>query len=292
MDIAIPHTKPEHEPDRFGFSLFMAIAVHALLIFGLGFKLHQEQQAAPTLEITLAQHPTEAEPEEADFLAQHNQQGSGNESDQNEITTNRQSEMSDAQIKTTGSPLQQAQEQLAASEAPALSTTSKNTHSTTTEQPTPRETEQQIAPPLPQATSLEIASLKAKLDQQQQEYSKLPRVLRITSASTKAADHAAYLRYWIDRIEIVGNNNYPEEARQKSLYGDLRLAVTILPNGSVDSVEILLSSGQRVLDQAAIRTVRLASPFAPFPTEIKQWDKLEIIRTWRFVPGNQLNTVN
>jgi len=117
-------------------------------------------------------------------------------------------------------------------------------------------------------------------------------VLRITSASTKAADHAAYLRYWIDRIEMVGNNNYPEEARQKSLYGDLRFAVTLLPNGTVDSVQVLLSSGQRVLDQAAIRTVRLASPFAPFPPEIKQWDKLEIIRTWRFVPSNHLNTIN
>ena len=292
MSIAIPYTKPEHEPDRFGFSLFMAIAVHALLIFGLGFKLHQEQQAAPTLEITLAQHVTEAEPEEADFLAQHNQQGSGNESDQNEITTDRQTEISDTQLKATGSPLQQAQEQLLVNETPALSTLSKSTQTTTTDKPKPRETEQRIAPPLPQTTSLEIASLKAKLDQQQQEYSKLPRVLRITSASTKAADHAAYLRYWIDRIEIVGNNNYPEEARQKALYGDLRLAVTVLPNGSVDSVEILLSSGQRVLDQAAIRTVRLASPFAPFPPEIKQWDKLEVIRTWRFVPGNQLNTVN
>lgn len=292
MSIAIPHTKPEHEPDRFGFSLFMAIAVHALLIFGLGFKLHQEQQAAPTLEITLAQHPTEAEPEEADFLAQHNQEGSGNESDINEITTDRQAEIFDTQLKTTGSPLQQAQEQLITSETPALSTTSESTSNTTTDRPLPRETEQHVSAPLPQTTSLEIASLKAKLGQQQQEYSKLPRVLRITSASTKAADHAAYLRYWIDRIEIVGNNNYPEEARQKSLYGDLRLAVTILPNGSVDSVEILLSSGQRVLDQAAIRTVRLASPFAPFPSEIKQWDKLEVIRTWRFVPGNQLNTVN
>ena len=292
MSIAIPYTKPEHEPDRFGFSLFMAIAIHALLIFGLGFKLHQEQQAAPTLEITLAQRPTETEPEEADFIAQHNQGGSGNESDKNEITTDRQSDIFDAQLKTTGSPIQQAQEQLITSESPALSTISESLNNTTTDKPIPRETEQNIATPLPQANSLEIASLKAKLDQQQQEYSKLPRVLRITSASAKAADHAAYLRYWIDRIEIVGNNNYPEEARQKSLFGDLRLAVTILPNGAVDSVEILLSSGQRVLDQAAIRTVRLASPFAPFPAEIKQWDKLEVIRTWRFVPGNQLNTIN
>ena len=291
MSIAIPQTRPEHEPDRFGFSLFLAIAVHALLIFGLGFKLHQDKQAAPTLEITLAQHQTDSEPENADFLAQQNQQGSGNKSDRNEITTDQQADIQDDHLKKTGAPLEQAQEQSVISKTPAISTIADSLQKTA-DKLTPQEVEQSIKTPLPQAASLEIASLKAKLDQQQQEYSKLPRVLRITSASTKAADHAAYLRYWIDRIEMVGNDNYPEEARQKSLYGDLRLAVTILPNGSVDSVEVLLSSGQRVLDQAAIRTVRLASPFAPFPSEIKQWDKLEIIRTWRFVPGNQLNTVN
>jgi len=291
MSIAIPQTRPEHEPDRFGFSMFLAIALHALLIFGLGFKLHQDKQAAPTLEITLARHQTDSEPENADFLAQSNQQGSGNISDRNEITTDRQADIQDANLKKTGAPLQQVQEQSVVSKTPAVSTIADSLQSTA-DKLAPKEMEQPVITPLPQAASLEMASLKAKLDQQQQEYSKLPRVLRITSASTKAADHAAYLRYWIDRIEMVGNNNYPEEARQKSLYGDLRLAVTLLPNGTVDSVELLLSSGQRVLDQAAIRTVRLASPFAPFPPEIKQWDKLEIIRTWRFVPGNHLNTIN
>ena len=291
MGIAIPQTRPEHETDRFGFSLFLAVAVHALLIFGLGFKLHQEQQAAPTLEVTLSQHSINTEPDDAEFLAQHNQQGSGNDSDDTKITSNRQSEINDQQLKETGVPLQQRLEQPLAGDTPALSTVSE-TLSNTTSEPQPRETEPSITPPLPSNTALEIASLKAKLDQQQQQYSKLPKVLRITSASTKAADHAAYLSYWIDRIETVGNNNYPEEARQKSMYGDLRLAVTLLPDGTVDSVEILLSSGQRVLDQAAIRTVRLASPFAPFPEKIRQWDKLEIIRTWRFIPGNHMSTVN
>ena len=255
-------------------------------------KLHQQQQAAPTLEVTLAQHRSEKEPEEAEFLAQHNQQGSGNQSDKQALTTDQLSEINANQLKKTGIPLQQQfTHQPIVGDTPTLSTTSDSLSSTTNE-PKPEDAEQNALVPLPQATSLEIASLKAKLDQKQQEYSKLARVLRLTSASTKSADHAAYLRYWIDRIEMVGNNNYPEEARQKSMYGDLRLAVTVLPNGAVDNVEILLSSGQRVLDQAAIRTVRLASPFAPFPTEIKQWDKLEIIRTWRFVPGNQLNTIN
>ena len=66
--------------------------------------------------------------------------------------------------------------------------------------------------------------------------------------------------------------------------------MTLLPDGTVEKIEILLSSGQRVLDLAAVRTVRMASPFTPFPPEMKQWDKLEIIRTWQFEPGHRLNT--
>lgn len=291
MNIAIPQTKSEHEADRFGFSLFIAVAIHALLIFGLGFKLHQQQQAAPTLEITLAQHRSKDEPDKADFLAQHNQHGSGNNSEKQAVTTDQQAEINDRQLKTIGAPMQPTSYQPIEGDAPALSTTA-NSHFSTTKETERQEKQQPVTTPLTPATSLEIASLKAKLDQKQQEYSKLPKVLRITSASTKAADHAAYLQYWIDRIENVGNSNYPEEARRKSMYGDLRLAVTLLPDGTVESVEILLSSGQRVLDQAAIRTVRLASPFAPFPKQIKQYDKLEIIRTWRFVPGNHMSTAN
>lgn len=291
MNIAIPQTKSEHEADRFGFSLFIAVAIHALLIFGLGFKLHQQQQAAPTLEITLAQHRSKDEPDKADFLAQHNQHGSGNNSEKQALTTDQQAEINDRQLKTIGAPMQPASFQPIEGDTPALSTTA-NSHFSTTKETERQEKQQPVTTPLTPATSLEIASLKAKLDQKQQEYSKLPKVLRITSASTKAADHAAYLQYWIDRIENVGNSNYPEEARRKSMYGDLRLAVTLLPDGTVESVEILLSSGQRVLDQAAIRTVRLASPFAPFPQQIKKYDKLEIIRTWRFVPGNYMSTAN
>ncbi len=289
--ITIPETRPQHEPDRFGFSLFLAIAIHVLVIFGLGFKMYQQQQSTPTLEVTLAQHRSENSPEDADFLAQHNQQGSGDQSESRELTTDRPPEISDAQLKKIGAPQQQTQQQTTQGDTPTLSATSDSL-SSTTDHPSPNETLNRIATPLPLAASLEFASLKAKLDQKQQEYSKLPRVLRITSASTKSAEHASYLRYWIDRIEMVGNNNYPEEARRKAMYGDLRLAVMLLPNGAVEGVEILLSSGQRVLDQAAVRTVRLASPFAPFPAEMKQWDKLEIIRTWRFVPGNRMNTEN
>ncbi|MEP3350826.1 MAG: energy transducer TonB, partial [Marinomonas sp.] len=87
------------------------------------------------------------------------------------------------------------------------------------------------------------------------------------------------------------NIHYPEEAKRNHLYGELRLAVSLLPNGYIDDIEILHSSGKRVLDDAAMRIVRLAEPFQAFPSELKkEVDQLEIIRTWRFVPGNQLRS--
>jgi protein TonB len=63
----------------------------------------------------------------------------------------------------------------------------------------------------------------------------------------------------------------------------LRLLVALNPDGQVVDIEILASSGHRILDDAAIRIVQLASPFQSFPVEMrKSVDRLEIIRTWKF----------
>ena len=133
------------------------------------------------------------------------------------------------------------------------------------------------------ARSLEIASLEAQLELQRQAFAKRPRVKWMTSASTLSHNDAAYLSNWRRRIEAVGNLNYPVQARQQRLYGSLRLLVAIMPDGSVKEIQILSSSGSPLLDNAAKRIVELASPFQPFPEEMRQTtDILEIIRTWKF----------
>ena len=67
--------------------------------------------------------------------------------------------------------------------------------------------------------------------------------------------------------------------------------VAILPDGSLKEVKLLESSGEPVLDEAAIRIVRLASPFAPFPDDLRQsTDVLEIIRTWQFRRNSSLRS--
>ncbi|HJO11138.1 MAG TPA: energy transducer TonB, partial [Gammaproteobacteria bacterium] len=131
--------------------------------------------------------------------------------------------------------------------------------------------------------SLSIASLRAQLDLQRQAYAKRPRKYTISSASTKKSQDALYLDNWRKRIEAIGNLNYPDAARRQQLYGNLRLLVSILPDGVVEEIRILQSSGHSILDQAALGIVQLAAPFQPFPDELRETvDILEIIRTWRF----------
>lgn len=281
--------QPTNTNDQMGFALFLAVAVHALLIFGLGFSIMQREAPPPTLEVTLAQHSSKKAPEQADFLAQANQLGSGDEAEKSEITTDRSADLP-APITREATPLAPKPAQQRAPEQTALVSTThalaKPAANARTAEHAPGEQAENIA-----ANPLrELASLQARLDQQRQEYSRMPRVRRLTSASTRSAEEANYMRYWVERIEQIGNENYPQEARRQQLYGDLRLAVTLNPDGSVAQVEVLLSSGLRVLDHAAIRIVRLAGPFAPFPAELKDWDKFEIIRTWRFVTGDRLKT--
>lgn len=279
------------DSDRLGFGLFLGVAVHAMLIFGIGFQFQKSPLRAPTLEVTLAQHHNETAPKQADYLAQSNQIGSGASEKKQEMTNDHIPDISASQMHDSQPIAPPIPQQTATQPAATLVTTvsTSRTQASTEVADNPGE----FAPesnPIPQALVREVASLRAKLDIKKAEYSRMPRVLRLTAASTRAADQAAYLRYWVDQVEEAGNRNYPEEARRKQIFGDLRVAVTILPDGSVDGVEILLSSGERVLDQAAVRIIRLASPFAPFPREMRAWDKLEIIRTWHFVSGDRLLT--
>jgi protein TonB len=119
----------------------------------------------------------------------------------------------------------------------------------------------------------------------------MPRRHTISSAATQASRDAAYLDAWRKRIEAVGNKNYPSAASTDGIYGALRLMVAINPDGSVNDIRILRSSGQRVLDEAAVRIVQLSAPFQPFPADMrKDVDVLEIIRTWQFQRGNTFSS--
>ena len=109
------------------------------------------------------------------------------------------------------------------------------------------------------------------------------RVRRIIEERTQTPEDDWYLESWRRKVERIGKLNYPEQARERKLYGSLRLLVAIEPDGSLRDVRVIDSSGHKVLDEAAVRIVRLAAPYAPFPPGMrKQTDVLEIVRTWQF----------
>jgi protein TonB len=286
-------TKPPVDTgDRLSFTFFLAIVLHALLILGVSFKLPERTNTSQTIEITLATHKSLHTQENADFLAQHNQEASGTLDEAKQLTTERQSEFADTQVRDVNPvPQQQAASTQQIKEQQVLTTTVRSTQvaqaKLTPDEQAERSPQEGMAKDQP-LISAEIASLQAKLDKQRQEYAKRPRVRTLTSVSTKESFDAKYLHEWSSKIEQVGNRNYPKEALSRHITGHLRLSVVINPDGTIYEIKVLQSSGQRILDDAARQIVRLSSPFASFPAEIrKQADRLQIIRTWNFeITGN------
>ena len=170
-------------------------------------------------------------------------------------------------------------------EDPALTTRSASAR-LLQEDTTPRERADTqllgISPEVDQLTR-ELASLEAELDEQSRAYSSRDRVKRITSVAARESVDAAYLNDWRLRVEAVGNKYYPEASLRYGIYGSLRLLVVIRYDGTLEDIRVLSSSGHTVLDDAAVKIVRMAAPFSPFPPELRaEADKLEIIRTWQF----------
>jgi len=271
--------------DRFSFAIFMAALVHLLIIFGIGFSLPEKQNSATTLDVTLAQSHEQKAPDEADFLAQSNQLGSGTLQERAQMTTNEQADYSAEEIQHT-----QRLQQMAS----APKTRPQDSHNITSTlsdlEVHSRQLDKLQALELPDGQtksfwerSLAIASLQAKLDNQQQTLSKKPRTRRLTASSTRQSTDALYMNQWLREIEAIGNLNYPSEAKRKNINGSLRLMVALRADGTIHELKVLESSGHKVLDDAAKHIVRQASPFAPFSEEMrKKTDVLEIIRTWQF----------
>jgi protein TonB len=272
--------------DRLTFTVFLAASLHAAIILGVGFAWHVERARSPTIEVTLAQHDDGVAPEKADFLAQSNQLGSGDATEVRETTA---TETADFHDNTFREVIADPQTQIR--EAREIDSVATLTTAAARDRQAPIETPRTEVEPRLTASdqrrlldlSQEIASLEARVDSETNTEARAPRVRRLTSVSARQASDAYYLQSWRRKVETVGNLNYPEAARKEQLYGSLRLMVSITPDGALKEVRILDSSGHKVLDDAAIRIVRLAAPFAPFPEEMRQsTDILEIIRTWQF----------
>ena len=277
------------ETETLGFALIVAVVLHVAVITQLHFDWINApfESRAPDLDVILVDWASEQAPEKADFLAQANQTGGGDS----------------PELERPSAP------------PPAASGGNPEPRPETTTQPQPRD--EPVSPEL-LATQTETADIEQKQDTPVEEKSvpnasqlleqarevaqtapdplafervmpKRPRRKFIT-ANTREHLYASYMRNWVAKVERVGNMNYPEQARRRNLEGSLVLSVDVLADGSIERVQVLRSSGYEMLDEAAVRIVRLAAPYAELPPEVrKETDILVITRTWEFSTRSGMN---
>ena len=265
--------------DRFNFALFLAVSLHALLILGISFSSEQNTVDVTSIDVTLALSRDLEAPEDADFIAATNQQGSGTESELLEMTTSETADFHSNQAQQTVSMPDPVVEETAESQA-IITTSAEQDLAANLDNETPTE---ELLNPVTQYDREqlvdEIASLEARIAQERQALARMPRTKRINSASTRSASEAAYLDMWRQKCERIGAINYPAG----QLEGQVLILVSILSDGSLEEVKVLRSSGHQELDRAALNTVRQAAPFQAFNNTMrKEYDRLEFTRWWQF----------
>ena len=263
----------------------ISLVLHGLLLL-IQFRLPESKPVRDKgLEVVLVNTRHAKAPDKPDVLAQNNVDGGGN-TEQNvrpstplpPQPTRRDGDALIEAKRRTPEPVRDQKQVITRDKAPAKVAAAPKK----VEQPLPK------PEPPPQLSGLDlldsaaaIAHLEGKIDRDLQELAKRPR-RKFLSPSAKEYGFALYEDSWKQKVERVGTLNYPEAARGK-LYGSLLLSVSIRADGSVDKVGVQRSSGHKVLDDAAVRIVKMAAPYAPFPPDIrKDYDIIEITRTWKF----------
>lgn len=289
--VTLPRASKIGDSDRLGFTLFLAFALHLIIILGVGFSQSDanSQEALPSKDIIMANTQSAEAPDEADYLAQSNQRGGGNQLEKarpgapvSAPTPLDYQGLSDRmqQQRTANVVKLEKIYYINKREADRKIVHSKKTDSSQANASNKISIQQQRR---------RIANLQAEIRKITEAYAKRPREITLT-ASTKEAVEAGYLAQWVSRIEHIGNLNYPAEAEVNKISGSLRLNVRINASGQVIDVRVSRASGQPILDSAAKRIVRLASPFAPFPQKLRdKADQIVIVRTWEF-KSNRLTT--
>jgi protein TonB len=283
--IAAPHTAASAP---IGATLLFSLLLHGVLLLGITFHFAQAKPSLPTLDVTLLNVANQEAPDKADFLAQANNRGGG------------QSDHAARPSQTFSGALPRPDPGIATQ--PVEATTPQPQEATPTRLISTRgtsdftvssDTAQTMVRPQQTPTAAElrrrqaIAQLAAELRHQTEALAKRPKK-KFISANTREYVYAGYMRGWSDRVQRVGNLNYPDGARQHKMYGDLLLTVGLNRDGGIETIKVIKSSGHPLLDAAAERIVRLAAPFPPLPKDTNV-DELYITRTWQFLPGDVLH---
>lgn len=290
--MAWPEWLARVDAPRRGFTLALiaSFALHAVVL-SLHFKLPDALKRAGenALEVVLVNAKSARKPADAQAKAQANLDGGGNTDENRRAKT----PLPAAQRVRPGDALLDAQRRVQELEARQQKLLTQAKSATSVPAGTPRSEPQPEQVPVSgldlAQSALAIARMEAQIDKQIEEYNKRPRK-KFLGARTEEAVEAQYLEDWRQKVERVGNLNYPEAAKGR-LYGKLLLYVEIRSDGSVERVEVQRSSGHRILDEAALRIVRLAAPYGGFPSALRRHtDIVAFARTWVFTKADHLRS--
>lgn len=278
-----------------GTTLFWSTLGHVVAILSISFVApeFEEDSILPTLDVVLVNSRTEEAPEDPTHIAQANQDGGGESEDAERPSTPELVSQGMQGAPDGDARKARSGEQVEKNE-PTPTILASNTASIP-ETITPEKDEQEdVQAQLEQAgdDETERQQLTAELKEFWSTYQKRPRRKFIT-ARTKENKFAEYMEQWRVRVEMIGNENYPAEARARKISGTLLLDVAIRKDGSLEPNGIVLkrSSNKAVLDAAVIDIVMKAAPFEPFPASFRdEVDILHITRTWEFLTEYRLTS--
>ncbi len=273
----------EHDP-TLKIALVISVAVHAVLIVLLTihfvvpkiFKLMRD----PQIEIVLVNAKTETQPVKAEVMAQVSL-AAGGDHDKGRATSPLPPQENDEE----GDALKHSQKRVETLEEQQRRLMTQ-VHKQKQMVRDILDRKPDLHEPKPSGTDLmenskAMARNFAAIDKNVEEYNKRPRK-GVFGINAKGHSTALYVNAWQQKVERIGTQNYPDAARGK-FYGQLILTVHINPDGSVADIDLDKSSGNEVLDRAAIRIVRRGEPYAKFTDEMRsEMDLLTLTRTWIF----------
>jgi protein TonB len=278
--------------DRFGMTFFLATIFHGMVILGVTFSVSPlaENNTTPALDIILVQTKSPLEVDKADYLAQVSQQGGGSAE---EKSRPRELFSAPSLSSTPGIAMQtstqQVQKQKQNEQLAVLTQKDADYRIDSDKKPVKADDETTLTTTSTNQNT-QIARLAAEISNSIEEQASMDRT-RYLNSSTKEFAPAQYMREWIDRVERVGNLNYPDQARRNKLSGTLILDVVINADGELVKTDLRQSSGHQILDDAAKRIVKLAAPFSAFPKKLrKEADVIHITRSWEFLNDSSLRT--
>jgi protein TonB len=265
--------------DRVLLAALMASAGMHALILAVRFvdpELLRVHQADPTLDIVLVNAKSAETPSKPQALAQANLAGGGSQEE-----GRRSSPLPNLASEHNGQAIEvqrQTIERLEQEQRPLRAMVRKLNATTYVVEPGKEST---TGAEHPEPYRQQLARMQAEISKEISDYQQRPRRHHFMP-STSEYRYARYFEDWRARVEKIGNENYPAEARGR-IYGMLQMTVLIDRSGTLLDAVIERSSGSPVLDRAARRIVKLAAPYPPFPPEIAHdTDVLEITRTWMF----------